>query len=333
MHTTHKMKPSSSQIIQEAFKSHKLKIVPLITLAREYACEISTAIFNEKDREKIRNGQIITRNSYEKFRKGNGEIRQDICKAFCHVLHLDESQILMLPDSMVKNGQREIPYSHSIFNDYEGHRCLDEMWVDPLPTELGHGGVEYGSMNFRVMKAESVLQDKYVSLIFKRQGWGCNVTLRPSRESSIITDKFNFVTFELRTPERNPHIYIGVRIRITDAQNTIWCYGRQNKQKTIAGNKNNHVELGICHREGLSVISNNKWKRIRVSLQKENWFNFIHDGEAPRQEFPDFSKIKLITFDVGFENSSENDQKCLFSGFSRQDTKEGELHISKITFF
>jgi DNA-binding Xre family transcriptional regulator len=271
---------------------------------------------------------MVTEYQLNKFRGGE-YINLDLAKAICKSLHIDITEIIVCENT---NGLNNSPRKNNIFNDYKGQRCLDEIWVDPVP--MRHEGTENGYMNIHV---ESNIEESndYIKILFKRQGWGCNFTLRPADESPLIAHSFTRFSFNLRSALGHK---IGVRVRITDARDIIWCYGKLiTHQGDLPGNFSlpvipDHVEEGIYNHKNLHANSM-EWKKIVIHLNTDEWFNFKHDGRTPIGEAkPDRSIIKLITFDVGFEDSNENDNYCHSTKFSCQDIRHGELHLSPIIF-
>lgn len=254
----------------------------------------------------------ISEPSWKRFRFAREFISADTFKAFCQILELSWEEIAEVAPNIY--GFIRPAEKRNVFNDYLGHRIVDELWADPVAIK--HGGIADSYIKTILQSDES--NSNSLKISFVRQGWGCNVTIRPMNDTPVDASEFNYLKFKIKSPKQE---YVGVRVRITDAKNVCWAYGR------------NHLAY---ESRNLSTSSNFWSEDIKISLNTNYWFHFAYDGliQIHYGTRPDFRIVNLIAFEVGFEPKVNESSyaKCGLTGFSTNKTEEGEINISQIMF-
>jgi hypothetical protein len=256
---------------------------------------------------------VANQQSWKRFRLGKNPIDEQVFNTYCKILELDPNEIAENPSSIY--GFVRLPEERNIFNDYLGETAIDELWADPLATNHGGDTESYIKVSVKSEENEENEEKAFLKVVFVRQGWGVNLTVRPMNDSPINASKFKHMKIKLRSPEKT---LIGIRVRVTDANNICWGYGGS---------------ILFYESENLSTKSDTWSKESLISLDQRRWFHFPYDGcKIKPWQLPDFTQIQLITFEVGFEPDVTNDGKCNFTGFSLNKISEGEIHINPIEF-
>ncbi|MFN6526862.1 hypothetical protein [Nostoc sp. ChiSLP03a] len=256
----------------------------------------------------------ISLTTWKWFRSGAKSINAGAFNAYCVVLGLDPNEIAEYPPNSY--GFIRPPEARSVFNDYSGDRVVDELWADPLSKK--HGGTADSYIKANVETAEPGSKDEvsvFLNIKFVRQGWGANITIRSMNDTPVNASKFQFLHFKIRSPNQD---FVGIRVRLTDANNVSWGYGRS--------------DLAYDKSKKFSTSSDAWSQSIQLPLDVQNWFHFRYDGyPISIGQRPNFEAIHLVTLEVGFEPKSE-EPTCGLTGFSMTTAREGEIHISPIGF-
>jgi len=187
-----------------------------------------------------------------------------------------------------------------VFNDFSGDKVVDEMWADPLAAK--HGGYSDAYIKASVIDAP----ERYLKVLFVRQGYGTNLTIRPMNEKPVNASNFHFMKFRIRSPKLDR---IGVRVKMVDKYNIHWGYGSKKDS--------------LYYTKGLSTSSDDWSEEIKIPLNQNSWFHFHYDGyrEISPSTTPDLSSICLIMFEVGFEPNSTISELNSFTGFLLNNPK------------
>jgi hypothetical protein len=137
------------RLIKNTWKNNKI-LTKTFIVSRANSSFIEAFNLINKDNKIPENDCQINNYIFDKFIKGES-INLDIARAFCKVLNLDIDMVVIQDKVSISNGLIGIPKKYFIFNSYQGHRCLDEIWVDPMPLLTGHDGVMNGYMQVHVV--------------------------------------------------------------------------------------------------------------------------------------------------------------------------------------
>lgn len=247
----------------------------------------------------------ISEGSWKRYRYGREPISIETFRAFSQFLGLDPEEIAEPLFNFY--GFTRPAEVRNIFNDFLGDRVVHELWADPLAIK--HGGTVDSYIKVSVASDDR----QYLKILFVRQGWGTNVTIRPMNDAPVNASSFRYFKFQIRSPKKDR---VGVRVRVVDANNICWGYGR---------------DALVYESKNLSTSSENWSENIIISLDTDNWFPFPYDGFIPiqRGRKPNFYLVQMVTFEVGFE--AEYTQ-CGLTRFSQIIDREGEIHITPVIF-
>ena len=269
---------------------------------------------------------IVSRNigislpTWNRFRDGK-RINNIAFEIFCQILELDWEEVAQLePSEPIRNsfsyisacGLKKPPEKRKIFNDYLSERAIDELWADPLAEIKALAEQKVGIAAYIKAKIKSTEKaENFLRINFVRQGWGVNVTIRPSNETPVNASHYQYMRFKIRAPQKQK---VGIRIRIVDADYVFWGYG----------------EPEIFEHKGLSTSSSD-WQDVTINLRTKKWFHFKHDGFVPKKHRyrPDLKAIQLITFETGIDNNPLIEEHMTRLG---KNVEEAIIDISQIKF-
>lgn len=221
---------------------------------------------------------------------------------------------LQKPEVRLPSGLRQIT-PNSIFQEFKGVVAIDELWADPLAV------IDFNAQRPAMIRAE-VTEDesrnRYLKLIYDRQGQGVNVTLRQQDQNCIDISKFNRFRITIRSPLSEPQ---GVRFRVVDENGQIWVYGASTE---------NYIY------ENLNTIAGGKERNISVELRTNLWSNFVYDGSTGLKSRPGFMEgagaICLIVLEVGRLASDQDKGSPGYNPNTHLITGQGELWIDNVIF-